>query len=1127
MQTMTKTPAFHGYPDARIRPYQTYRPDLGWTSTIVRHITTEERSLSYQFFPHYHPYVAELIKRLVNGDLADLQATDTDYRTNPDGSFVTLPNGKPRPVLYEELFSQSSYAPNPDLVPDTADSPWPVKDLDFTSSGAYSVYNWELFYHVPLEVAIHLSQNQRFEDAQKWFHYIFDPIDHSSGPTPARFWKVRPFQSTDVELIQDILVNLSTEADLKLKNDTIHDIQLWKKDPFRPFLVARFRQTAFMFKTVMAYLDNLIAWGDTLFQQDTGESINEATQIYVLAANILGTRPQKVPAKGTMKAQTYASLRTDLSAFGDALRDVEASIPFDFTPLPAAPAQASQHASLGSVGNALYFCVPPNETLLSYWDSVADRLFKIHNSLNFQGIFRQLPLFQPPIDPALLARAAASGLDIGAVISGLNQPLPLVRFSLLVQKASEICQEVKSLGAGLLSAIEKGDNEAMALLRAQHERTILEIAETVKYQQWQEAIKNRAGLEASLANAVQRYTYYELQLGTQASDIANAIPALDDLDSSSLESMNYTQLEPDMDARLRQIVINIAQDLNTAGGKLISSYEKEELDKLDTAHGLQLSASVTDIIASGLSLIPQFDAHGTPLGVGAAFGFGGVQLSKMTSMLASSAKTVADQLTFEATRSAKVGTYERRQLEWVHQSNLAAGEITQIFKQRRAAQIRESIAEREWHNHQQQISNARDIEHFLAGEKVTTRNGDDLLKETTRDFYLWMKRQVKGLYGQAFQFAFDIARKAERALQHELGDPRLSYLQTGYLAGREGLLAGEQLFQDIKRMEMAYHDLNVREYELSRNISLLQLDPIALLHLRTSGHCTFQVPEALFDMDGSHYFRRIKTVALSLPCVVGPYSSVPCTLTLLKSSIRTTSDMMSDGSDYARTGADDPRFSDFFGSSESIVTSSGQNDSGLFEANLHDERYLPFERAGAVSEWQLQLPTLPQFDYQTIADIILHMRYTAREGGALLAKGAANILQTALAEAQAVGSVRLFSIRHEFPTAWAKFKNIQLAGAITRAELALTLRAEHYPFWSQGLPITLHQVTFFAQTTSSVTLSDSTGTQKDPLVLDTTLNLRVAPLHNIQPLPAALGTFTIYLDNNSLDDLWLAVTWGQ
>src|SRR5205807_4742259 len=114
---------------------------------------------------------------------------------------------------------------------------------------------------------------------------------------------------------------------------------------------------------------------------------------------------------------------------------------------------------LPSIGKTLYFCIPRNAQLLGYWKTVADRLFKIHNSLNLQGVFQQLPLFDPPIDPALLVRAAAAGLDVNAVVGGLNQPLPLVRYGFLAGKAAEICQEVKSLGANLLSAIEKRDNE--------------------------------------------------------------------------------------------------------------------------------------------------------------------------------------------------------------------------------------------------------------------------------------------------------------------------------------------------------------------------------------------------------------------------------------------------------------------------------------------------------------------------------------------------------------------------------------------------------------------------------------------------------------------------------------------
>ena len=131
-------------------------------------------------------------------------------------------------------------------------------------------------------------------------------------------------------------------------------------------------------------------------------------------------------------------------------------------------------------------------------------------------------------------------------------------------------------------------------------------------------------------------------------------------------------------------------------------------------------------------------------------------------------------------------------------------------------------------------------------------------------------------------------------------------------------------------MEMAYHELNQREYELTKHVSLLQVDPLALIQLRTTGRCTVRLPEALFDMDGpGHYFRRIKTVALSIPCVTGPYASVNCTLTLLKSSIR-KAPALRDGV-FAREDAEDDRFNDYFGNLQSIVTSSSQNYSGLFE----------------------------------------------------------------------------------------------------------------------------------------------------------------------------------------------------
>jgi hypothetical protein len=60
---------------------------------------------------------------------------------------------------------------------------------------------------------------------------------------------------------------------------------------------------------VIGYLDNLIAWGDDLFRQDTPKSFNEAVLLYLLAANILGERRCRVPARRSVKSETVRQLK--------------------------------------------------------------------------------------------------------------------------------------------------------------------------------------------------------------------------------------------------------------------------------------------------------------------------------------------------------------------------------------------------------------------------------------------------------------------------------------------------------------------------------------------------------------------------------------------------------------------------------------------------------------------------------------------------------------------------------------------------------------------------------------------------------------------------------------------------
>jgi hypothetical protein len=340
-------------------------------------------------------------------------------------------------------------------------------------------------------------------------------------------------------------------------------------------------------------------------------------------------------------------------------------------------------------------------------------------------------------------------------------------------------------------------------------------------------------------------------------------------------------------------------------------------------------------------------------------------------------------------------------------------------------------------------------------------------------------------------------------------------------------------------MELAYHELNQREYELTRHVSLLQVDPVALVSLRTTGQCTVRLPEALFDMDGpGHYFRRIKSVAVSIPSVTGPYASVNCTLTLLKSSIRTSPVL--DGDTYARIDAEDARFSDYFGSLQSIVTSSAQNDSGLFEPNLRDERYLPFENSGVISEWQVALPANPakkepaQFDYGTITDVILHLRYTAREGGALLRKGAKDHFNGLTASGQGAGAVRLFSVRHDFPTEWSRFRG-STPPAGQRFELAFTVRDAHYPFWAQQRLNNVVHVQLMARSAKpTITVFDKQAGAANSDLLDKRVDVN-DPLRGLlvgtldkakAALPKPTGEVKLYFEDKELDDLWIALAWS-
>src|SRR5262249_33699045 len=91
MNAVMAKSSFHAYIDDRAS-YRSALPDW-WEPRIVRkHTVIQDRKLNYRFYEHFHPYVRELIQRLIEQSVRGFQAIDTEYQENADGSFKSLPD---------------------------------------------------------------------------------------------------------------------------------------------------------------------------------------------------------------------------------------------------------------------------------------------------------------------------------------------------------------------------------------------------------------------------------------------------------------------------------------------------------------------------------------------------------------------------------------------------------------------------------------------------------------------------------------------------------------------------------------------------------------------------------------------------------------------------------------------------------------------------------------------------------------------------------------------------------------------------------------------------------------------------------------------------------------------------
>jgi peptidoglycan hydrolase-like protein with peptidoglycan-binding domain len=906
-------------------------------------------TMGHRWYPFWHPYASDF--------LAALDTTGVDGLVTRRQQSVS-PN-------YETVFN---YGPKPgNWIDPTAQG-----GVDFTRGGAYSAYNWEIFFHAPMLIAAKLTAEQRFEEAMRWYHRIFDPTSTDGPEAPQRYWVTRPFfEHTGEDYRQQRIESILGDI-----GDHLEELRAWKNHPFSPHTIARYRPVAYQKTIVMKYLDNLIGWADQEFRRDTLESINQAVLLYTLASEILGRRPEKVPPP-EREDKSYAQLTAEsaLDPFGN--QEVDAVLesfgpPLDITAFPGEGGEPLPHLQVQ------YFGIPVNDKLIGYWDTVADRLFKVRHSMNIEGVVRTLPLFEPPIDPGLLVKAAAAGADLSSILGLFTATDTRYRFPVLARRAAELCAELRALGEKLLRILETRDAEALALLRASQEVILNQAIQAVRELQEDEAASSRAALEAGRAALNTRIAFH-----------------------GSVPRMNGAE-----------IAGVVMQSLGLVGNAV---------------------SAVMSGIAGAMNLIPDFSIGiagfgGSPT---VSMSIGGSNISGYLSNTGAMINGFAGMLHTGAAMAEAQGRYTRDFEDHQFNATLAGNELTQLEAQIATAQIREQIAAAELANHLQVIADSEAVEEFLR------------TKYTNKQLYDWMLAKVSTVYFQAYQIAFDTAMLAQQSYQFELAEPDASFIQFGYWDSlRKGLLAPERLTNDLRRMESTYLEHNKRNLEITKHVSLAQVDPLALLALKLTGQAQIQLPEWLFDLDyPGHYRRRVKSVAISIPCVTGPYTSVNCSLAVTNNGVRLT-DSVTGGYGNPLAGGD-PRFWTSPVPTQAIATSHAVNDRGLFELRFEDDRFLPFEGAGAVSEWTLSLPKAHnQFDFASITDVVLHVDYTARAGGPGLTGLAVDNLDDVLPTSGAA----LFVLEEQFGTAWHQ---MLFPGEDADQELVFDLSAEHLPYWAR------------------------------------------------------------------------------
>ncbi|MBC7776100.1 MAG: hypothetical protein H7246_11755, partial [Phycisphaerae bacterium] len=897
----------------------------------------------------------------------------------------------------EELHDTLTYLNTSKLYPPFFET----KNLDF--SGAHGLYFRELFFHIPFLIADHLNAEGKYKEADYWYRKIFDP-SASFDPDPQgdpkdRYWQFMEFRAQTFPNLWEILTDAAA-------------ISAYEDNPFNPHAIAQVRSGPYQKTIVMKYVDNLIDWGDSLFRRDTWESNTEAMLLYQLAHDILGERPQKTgPCESAIDTNNCGCIdpKTTYAKLKGAPNQPFVYSVENWVANPD-PSIFSGTAAVLSGGNVIGY-----EDTLETAQAMGTRSMNTTREMrepsyaaDFGGHLFTQNVFCIPGNEKIFDywdRVADRQYKLRHCmnIDGVKRSLALF------QPPIDPALLVAAFAAGL--SVEDVLNSLYGDLPAYRFSYLVEKAKAFAgtVQSFGgallSALEKKDSEALTLLRSTQEQNILKMTKDVKKKAIEEAKANLQSTVEGMVNTMN----------RVTQYTEWIEENLN--------GWEAKQQKAIQKGSDFQIASGVLRLTGAVLHLLPQ-------LGAFTALKWGGKELGDSANSAAGYLDILASIQNAISSSAGLEASFQRRAQDWKFQLKTAEQELKQVQQQIAAATIRLAIAEKDLEIHEKQIEQAADVHDFYKH------------KFTGLGLYNYMAKRLNTLHRMAFNVAIDMAKQAEAAYKFETGEETYFEISGGTFwdASRVGLLSGESLTLELQKLETNFINWNHRQMEIRQSFSMRMIDPESLLALRKNGICpSFSIPEWAFDMQyPGHYRRRIVSVQITIPCVAGPYHNIAATLAMTKGSIRKT-ESLTDITDVFP-----------FRGSSMIATSNANNDGGQFELNFRDERFLPFEGAGAVdSEWVLELPDkFRSFDYDTISDVIFHVSYRSRYDGGLFKTTVLTGLKAKMESNNGIGLNRLVSLKEEFPDVYYQLQlPIDVSGKVSAQ---VTVTKNLLPYFAQN-----------------------------------------------------------------------------